>query len=88
MSRHLEQAMTISTLMAAMQTKLQGMSQEEYTRRLKDIEDREERNRVLWFISQGKCPYCGTKLKRGKKDKNHVRKRWCIKCNIHLSKED
>lgn len=73
--------------LAALSTRLGSLSPEEQVKRLKDIEDIKERERVEWFINQGKCPYCGTKLKRGKKDKYHIRKWWCIKCNVNLSKE-
>jgi transposase-like protein len=53
----------------------------------KERADREERNRVEWFVRQGKCPYCESKLIRGKKDKNNDYKRvWhCPTCDINLS---
>ena len=79
------------TLMPALidlaQRKFNSLSPQQQTRRLTNIEDRKERNRVEWFISQGKCPCCGTKLKRGKKGHNHIRKWWCINCNTNFSKD-
>jgi predicted RNA-binding Zn-ribbon protein involved in translation (DUF1610 family) len=50
-------------------------------------QERKERRRVEWFIHQGKCPYCGKKLIRGKKSKENGYKRtWkCVNCNIELS---
>lgn len=87
MSGNIDQVITIATLMTLMHTKVQGLSEEERIQRAKDIEERKERSRVEWFISQGKCPICSTKLKRGKKDKNYIRKWWCIKCNMYFSKE-
>lgn len=83
----IETAMTLPRIALEMKRRFEALSVEERTKRVKDLEDEKERKRVEWFINQGKCPYCGTKLKRGKKDKNHIRKWWCIKCNINLSKE-
>lgn len=42
-----------------------------------------EAQRVQWCLSQGKCPDCGGKLLRGKRDKlnGYKRERVCTKCD-------
>lgn len=47
------------------------------------------KRRVNYFIQQGKCPYCGEKLTRGKKNKQNDYKRvWtCAYCDKVLQVE-
>ena len=77
----------IATTLGKIQAKMQLMSIDTSTKKASTIEDELEKERITWFINQGKCPYCGTKLRRGKNDKNHIRRWWCIKDNIYLSKD-
>lgn len=64
-----------------------ALPKEEQERILKERADEKERKRVAWCLSQGKCPYCGNKLVRGKKDKKNGYKRiWtCKTCDLDIS---
>lgn len=78
--------MTAALLTAAGQAKKnrKALPWDEQVRLENERKAREENRRVEWFINQGKCPKCGHKLIRGKKDKTDDNKRsWvCSKCQI------
>lgn len=84
-----EAMLSFMTLGQQAKARFNALPKEEQERILKERADEKERKRVNWFLSQGKCPYCGSKLERGKKDKKNGYKRiWnCKTCALDISYE-
>ena len=77
------------TIAEQSKARFKALPKDEQERILKEREVEKEHKRVNWFLSQGKCPYCGSKLERGKKDKKNGYKRiWnCKTCALDISYE-
>ena len=73
----------LSLLALQSKSRFKALPIEEQRRIEQERKDREERQRVSWFLDRGKCPSCTGKLARGKKDKhnNYKRELVCTKCN-------
>lgn len=76
------------SLAAMAQHEYNKLTPEEKQARKKEREKRDEEYRVSKCINQGKCPYCDSKLIRGKKDKhnNYIRTWTCLKCDSKFMK--
>ena len=57
--------------------KFKALPEEEQQRIIREREKEEELRRVQKAVQVGKCPECGNKLTRGKKDKGNGYKRKC-----------
>jgi len=75
--------MSLLTLSEKAKARFNALPKEEQERIIANRKENEERERVEHFLHQSKCPYCGQKLVRGKKDKSLDYKRtWqCISCD-------